>query len=66
MRETVYASVDELKAVVDIRLNHHNEERPHRGHRDMGKRSFETVNRLTRTARPEAQSFASDDGGPQT
>lgn len=43
-REKYYESVDALQADLDIWLAHYNNERPHRGYRNMGKRPIETVN----------------------
>lgn len=43
-REKYYESVDALQTYLDIWLTHYNNERPHRGYRNMGKRPIETVN----------------------
>ena len=54
MREKIYTSIDELQADLDVWLKHYNEERPHRGYRNMGKRPIETINKFAQTARQEA------------
>lgn len=40
--EKLYASVDELQTDLDGWLEYYNQERPHRGYRNMGKRPIET------------------------
>jgi transposase InsO family protein len=52
MRTTLYTSTDALQADLDTWLVHYNEERPHRGYRNMGKRPIETIRAFA--ARPEA------------
>ena len=54
MREKIYTSIEELQADLDVWLKHYNEERPHRGYRNMGKRPIDTVNKFAQTARQEA------------
>jgi hypothetical protein len=39
----LYASIEELQADLDEWLVYYNTERPHRGYRNMGKRSIETI-----------------------
>jgi len=51
MPETCYETVDALRADLDIRLIHHNTERPHSGYRNIGRRPIVTV-----------MSFVSQDG----
>lgn len=43
-REKFFESVEALQADFDIWLNHYNNERPHRGYRNMGKRPVDTIN----------------------
>jgi transposase InsO family protein len=57
MRATLYESVDQLRADLDAWLKFHNEERPHRGYRNMGKRPIDTINQVTKHARQEAWSY---------
>lgn len=42
-RKKLYTSVEELQADLDEWMNYYNNERPHRGYRNMGKRPIETV-----------------------
>jgi transposase InsO family protein len=42
-RKKLYVSVDELQADLDRRLEYYNNERPHRGCRNMGRRPVETI-----------------------
>jgi len=42
-RERFYDTVDQLQADLDAWLDHYNNERPHRGYRNMGKRPTDTV-----------------------
>lgn len=42
-RKKLYLSVDELQVDLDQWLEYYNNERPHRGYRNMGKRPIETV-----------------------
>ncbi len=42
-RETFYASIEELQADLDKWLDYYNNERPHRGYRNMGRRPIETI-----------------------
>lgn len=53
MRENIYPSIEELQTDLDIWLKNCNEERPHRGYRNMGKRPIETVNDFAQTARQD-------------
>lgn len=41
-REKFYESVEALQEDLDAWLEHYNQERPHRGYRNMGRRPFET------------------------
>ena len=43
-RTKLYASVQELQADLDEWLVHYNEERPHQGYRNMGRRPIDTIN----------------------
>lgn len=43
-REKYYESVEALQADLDVWLAHYNNERPHRGYRNMGKRPIDTIN----------------------
>jgi len=54
MRATLYDSVEQLQADLDVWLKFYNEERPHRGYRNMGKRPIDTINQFAKTARQEA------------
>jgi hypothetical protein len=42
-RETFYESPEVLQKDLDGWLVHYNTERPHRGHRNMGKRPMDTI-----------------------
>jgi len=42
-RERFYDTVDRLQADLDAWLDHYNNERPHRGYRNMGRRPTDTV-----------------------
>jgi transposase InsO family protein len=42
-RKTFYASVDQLQKDLDKWLDYYNNERPHRGYRNMGRRPIETI-----------------------
>lgn len=42
-REKFYASVEELQVDLDRWLDYYNNERPHRGYRNMGRRPIETI-----------------------
>jgi transposase InsO family protein len=42
-RDKFYASVEELQADFDKWLDYYNNERPHRGYRNMGRRPIETI-----------------------
>lgn len=54
MRGKFYESVEALQADLDAWLKFYNEERPHRGYRNMGKRPVDTINEFTAPARQEA------------
>jgi transposase InsO family protein len=54
MRETLYESVEQLQADLDLWLKFYNEERPHRGYRNLGRRPIDTINEFTQPARQEA------------
>ena len=43
-RNKLYESLDELQKDLDHWLHHYNNERPHRGYRNMGRRPIETFN----------------------
>jgi transposase InsO family protein len=53
MRGKFYESVEALQTDLDIWLRYYNEERPHRGYRNMGKRPIDTVNEYLKTARQD-------------
>ncbi len=42
-REKMYVSVEQLQRDLDIWLKHYNEERPHLGYRNMGRKPLETI-----------------------
>jgi transposase InsO family protein len=42
-RKTLYLSLEELQTDLDQWLAYYNNERPHRGYRNMGRRPFETI-----------------------
>lgn len=42
-RKKLYTSVEELQADLEKWVNYYNNERPHREHRNMGKRPIETI-----------------------
>ncbi len=42
-RNKLYTSVDELQADLDKWVDYYNNERPHRGYRNMGRRPVETI-----------------------
>ena len=42
-RKKLYTSVDELQKDLDEWLQYYNNERPHRGYRNMGRRPIETL-----------------------
>lgn len=42
-RKKLYASVEELQTDLDTWLEYYNNERPHRGYRNMGRRPIETI-----------------------
>jgi transposase InsO family protein len=46
MRRRLHESVEALQADLDAWLHHHNRERPHLGHRNQGRRPWETVERF--------------------
>jgi transposase InsO family protein len=54
VREKTYTSIETDR---NAWLEHYNEERPHRGYRNMGRRPIDTVNKFAQTARQEAQLF---------
>jgi transposase InsO family protein len=43
-RNKLYVSVEELQSDLDIWLDYYNNERPHRGYRNMGRKPIETIN----------------------
>jgi len=55
MRENIYSSIDELQADVDVWLKHYNEERPHRGYRNMGKRPGNGIRDLNPRRHPRIE-----------
>jgi len=57
LRETLYTKVDRLQADFDVWLHHYNNERPHRGYRNMGKRPIDTITEYLEKL--EAQTTAS-------
>ena len=56
-RKKFYASMDELQADLDKWLKYYNNERPHRGYRNMGRRPIETIE-LGKKLRKEAKKKA--------
>jgi transposase InsO family protein len=46
MHTKLFASVEALQAELDAWLHHHNRERPHPGHRNQGRRPWDTVQRF--------------------
>lgn len=52
-RENFYESVDSLQTDLDEWLRHYNQERPHRGYRNRGKRPFDTILEFSRSVRQE-------------
>jgi hypothetical protein len=44
LRRKFYGTVEECQQDLDAWLKHYNEERPHQGYRNMGKRPIDTVN----------------------
>jgi hypothetical protein len=42
-RKKLYASVEKLQADLDKWLDYYNNQQPHRGYRNMGKRPIETI-----------------------
>ena len=53
LRNKFYASPEELQKDLDTWLIHYNNERPHRGYRNMGKRPIDTINKYLENARHE-------------
>jgi transposase InsO family protein len=56
-RKKLYASVHELQKDLDAWLHYYNNERPHRGYRNMGRRPIETIE-LGKKLRKEVQKKA--------
>ncbi len=52
-RQNYYESVEQLQKDLNIWLKHYNEERPHRGYRNLGKRSINTINEYIKHAQQE-------------
>jgi hypothetical protein len=44
LRTTLYESLDALQADLDVWLAYYNQERPHLGYRNLGRRPIDTVN----------------------
>jgi transposase InsO family protein len=53
-RSTFYESVESLQADLGAWLHHCNDERPHLGHRNMGKRPSHTINEFIQTVDNQA------------
>lgn len=53
MRTTFYESIEHLQKDLDAWLTFYNNERPHRGYRNMGKRPLDTINQFCSTVRQE-------------
>jgi len=53
LRNKFYASTEALQEDLDIWLQHNNNERPHLGYRNMGKRPIDTINQYLENARHE-------------
>ena len=53
-RQKFCASVDEFQGDLDRWLKFYNEERPHQGYRNMGKRSIDTVREFINVSRKKA------------
>lgn len=53
LRNKFYASPEALQEDLDVWLKHYNNERPHRGYRNMGKRPIDTINKYLENARHE-------------
>lgn len=53
LRQKIYTSVEGLQEDLDVWLKHYNEERTHRGYRNMGKRPIDTVNLYLKKVRNE-------------
>jgi transposase InsO family protein len=47
LRDALFDSLEELQARLDAWLHHYNNERPHRGYRNMGKRPNDTINQAS-------------------
>ena len=47
-RQKYYESVEALQKDLDEWLKYYNEERPHRGYRNMGKRPIDTINQFAK------------------
>jgi len=54
MRTKLYESTDALQKDLDTWLKHYNEERPHLGYRNMGKRPIDTVKQFIKPVRKGA------------
>jgi len=53
-RQKFYASVEELHGDLDRWLKFYNEEHPHQGYRNMGKRPIDTLREFTKVSRKKA------------
>ncbi len=53
LRQKFYGSVESLQEDLDQWLKHYNEERPHRGYRNRGKRPIEAINEYLKTVSKE-------------
>lgn len=54
LRKRVYTSLDQLQASLDAWLAFYNEERPHLGYRNMGRRPLDTISQFCKTVSEEA------------
>ncbi len=52
-RQNYYESVEQLQNDLNIWFKHYNEERPHRGYRNLGKRPIDTINEYIKRAQQE-------------
>ena len=53
LRQTFYESVGALQKDLDRWLEHYNQERPHRGYRNRGKRPIDAINQYLKNGRKE-------------
>lgn len=57
-RNKLYLSLEELQADLDIWLAYYNNERPHRGYRNLGRRPIETIEQGKKTKAEMAKKVA--------